>query len=113
MFTTANEAYAKEVTAKMAGIDYLLYRQHAVRLKNGMVKDLSRLGRNLNKTVIVDDQSSNYRSNRDNGIKILSWKGDKMDMQLDRIKEFLLHLAQMECPDVKKEIPVFKQQQFK
>ena len=31
------------------------------------------------KTVIIDDQSNNYRNNRDNGIKIMSWKGDPND----------------------------------
>ncbi|MCB0370595.1 MAG: hypothetical protein KDD45_14505, partial [Bdellovibrionales bacterium] len=36
-------------------------------------------GRNLNKVVIIDDSSSNFRCQRDNGIKIKYWKGDQND----------------------------------
>ena len=76
--------------SEIKGIDYFLYRQHAVRLKNGLVKDLNRVGRNLSKIIIVDDQPANYRNHRDNGIKISSWKGDQNDRELEIIKEFLL-----------------------
>jgi len=39
----------------------LLFRQHAVRVKNGFVKDLNRLGRDLSKVVIIDDLAKNFK----------------------------------------------------
>ena len=44
------------------------------------------MGRDITKTVIVDDQSSNFRNNKDNGIRIASWRGDPFDGELDKIK---------------------------
>ena len=55
------ESYARDVTKDFEGIDHFLFRQHAVRMKHGLVKDLSRIGRNLNKVIILDDTSSNFR----------------------------------------------------
>jgi len=39
----------------------MLFRQHAVRVKHGFVKDLNRLGRDLKKVIILDDLSSNFK----------------------------------------------------
>jgi CTD small phosphatase-like protein 2 len=69
------ESYAKEVTKNFKNIDYYLYRQHAVRVKNGFVKDLSRLGRDLNKIIILDDLSNNFKLQKENGVKIKAWQG--------------------------------------
>lgn len=70
------ESYAKEVTKNFKNIDYYLYRQHAVRVKNGFVKDLSRLGRDLNKIIILDDLSNNFKLQKENGVKIKAWHGE-------------------------------------
>jgi TFIIF-interacting CTD phosphatase-like protein len=59
-----------------------LFRQHAVRVKSGFVKDLSRLGRNLNKVIIVDDTPNNFKFQKDNAIKVGSWKGEFDDNEL-------------------------------
>ena len=40
------------------------------------IKDLSMLGRPLNKTLIVDNIGTNFRLQPDNGIQILSWYHD-------------------------------------
>lgn len=50
------------------------------------MKDLSRVGRDIKKTVIVDDQYPNFRNNKDNGIRVASWRGDPFDRELDKIK---------------------------
>ena len=69
------ENYARDVTKDFKNIDHFLFRQHAVRVKHGYIKDLSRIGRDLNKVIILDDLSSNFKLQKDNGIKIKSWKG--------------------------------------
>ena len=41
-------------------IKYRLFRNHAIHQKNIFIKDLSRLGRNLNKCIIVDNVAENF-----------------------------------------------------
>lgn len=53
-----------------------------MRVKSGFVKDLSRLGRNLNKVIIVDDTPNNFKFQKDNAIKVGSWRGESDDNEL-------------------------------
>lgn len=57
----------------------MLFRQHAVRLRYGLVKDLGRIGRDLSRTVIVDDLRGNFRLQKENGVCVGSWKGEPGD----------------------------------
>lgn len=63
----------------MKEISFRLYRQHALRINNELVKDLSRVGRDLSKLIIVDNLSKNYQLQEQNGIHIRSWYGDNTD----------------------------------
>jgi CTD small phosphatase-like protein 2 len=53
-----------------------MYRQHASPEGMVFVKDLSRIGRPLNKTIIVDNVAENFMKQPDNGIFIKSWFDD-------------------------------------
>jgi len=46
------------------------------------IKDLSQLGRDLKKTIIVDNITENFLLQPDNGISIKSWFDDPDDMAL-------------------------------
>jgi len=46
------------------------------------IKDLSRIGRPLNKTIIVDNVAENFSQQPDNGIFIKSWFDDMQDTAL-------------------------------
>lgn len=63
-------------------ITYRLYRQHATPTGMVFVKDLSRIGRPLNKTIIVDNVAENFSQQPDNGIFIKSWFDDMSDTAL-------------------------------
>ncbi len=76
------ESYARDVTKDFKSIDHFLFRQHAVRVKHGFVKDLSRIGRDLKKVIILDDLSNNFKLQKENGVKIKSWKGEADDNEL-------------------------------
>ena len=104
------ESYAREVTTKFNGIDHFLFRQHAVRMKHGLVKDLSRIGRNLNKVIILDDTSSNFRYQRDNGIRVKAWRGEPNDTELVSLKEMLLNLVRSNTEDVKTNLSTYKEE---
>lgn len=64
-------------------ISYRLYRQHTVQLGNGYVKDLSMIGRDLTKTLIVDNLKENFRNQPKNGIHIRDFLGEEDDEELE------------------------------
>lgn len=47
-----------------------------------MIKDITRLGRDITKTLIVDNVPANFRNCPENGIHISSWEGSKKDRNL-------------------------------
>jgi carboxy-terminal domain RNA polymerase II polypeptide A small phosphatase len=55
IFTSSMPSYSEHIIDKFSGVSYKLFRYHATRLKGRMIKDLSRLGRPLNKTIIIDN----------------------------------------------------------
>ena len=56
--------------------EYKLYRQHATLYKNEFIKDLSKLGRDLNRVIIVDNLRRVFKLQKENGICIKSFYGD-------------------------------------
>eukprot|EP00347_Sterkiella_histriomuscorum_P022565 403338002 len=75
IFTAAMQDYADWVLDqidKEKHITYRLYRQHAFPYGHIFVKDLSRIGRDLSRTIIVDNVAENFQLQPDNGIFIKS-----------------------------------------
>ena len=63
IFTAAMQDYADWVLDQLdteGYISYRLYRQHAIRENHVYLKDLTLLGRDLAKTVIVDNVAANF-----------------------------------------------------
>ena len=73
LFTSATEKYAN-IAMNILDPNHLiklrLYRQHATIHNNRLVKDLETLGRDITKTIIIDNDPLNFRSQPDNGICI-------------------------------------------
>eukprot|EP00826_Nyctotherus_ovalis_P006297 TRINITY_DN11477_c0_g1_i1.p5 TRINITY_DN11477_c0_g1~~TRINITY_DN11477_c0_g1_i1.p5 ORF type:complete len:118 (-),score=18.90 TRINITY_DN11477_c0_g1_i1:14-367(-) len=85
IFTTALQDYADWALDQLdfrGSIRYRLYRQHAIPYNGGYIKDLSRLGRSLAKTIIVDNLAENFQLQLENGIMIKTWTGDPEDNAL-------------------------------
>lgn len=85
IFTAAMQDYADWVLDsidKPKYISHRLYRQHASPTGMVFVKDLSKIGRPLNKTIIVDNVAENFSLQPDNGIFIKSWFEDPQDTAL-------------------------------
>lgn len=63
IFTAGTEEYADWALTFLENhgcIHHRLYRQHALPFNGYYVKDLSRLGRNLSRTLIVDNIAENF-----------------------------------------------------
>ena len=73
-----------------------LYRESCLFLRGLYVKDLSRLGRKLEQTVIVDNSPASFLLQPDHGIPIKSWFSDANDRELAALHEALKHLADSE-----------------
>ena len=78
-----------------------MYRRHCTQQDNAFVKDLSKLGRDLNRTIIIDNSYKNFALQPDNGIYITSFYEDENDLELQEMTELLVHIAKSQCPDVK------------
>lgn len=69
---------------------------------NGIfIKDLTRLGRDLSKTIIVDNIAANFYLQPDNGIQIRSWYDDAKDFALKELEPILKRVVNEKVPDVR------------
>lgn len=68
-------------------------------------KDLTKLGRDLSKTIIIDNLEDNFRLTPENGIAIPDFIDDFKDEWLHILKEFLLKIAANRVKDIR---PILK-----
>ena len=67
-----------------------------------MIKqDLSKLGRDLSKCIIIDNVCDNFQLQTENGILIKSWFEDPDDRALAELNPLLLEIASSKIPDVR------------
>ena len=98
VFTSATKQYAdpieNEIENNIKYFDFRFYRQHTIVYDNYFVKDLSRIGRPLDKIIIVDNMPQNYRLQKENGIMIKPyWGEDDYDTALISLGEILNKIA--------------------
>ena len=79
-FTSATREYAdviiNEIEKSRKYFDHKFYREHTVIYKDTFVKDISRIGRDMKKIIIIDNNERNFILNKENGIKIAPYYGD-------------------------------------
>ena len=77
--------------------EHRLYRENIIIDNNDIVKDLVRIGRNLDKILIVDNMKQNFKYQKDNGILIKSFYGEeegKGEHVLEDLANILIKIAQ-------------------
>ena len=99
VFTAATQEYADPIINALEQnkkyFDYRLYRIHTIIIDNDFVKDLSKLGRDLSKTIIVDNMEQNYKLQKNNGITIRPfWGKDNEDSALIDLLDILIKIAE-------------------
>jgi TFIIF-interacting CTD phosphatase-like protein len=71
-------------------------------------KDLDKVGRDLARTIIVDNMPHNFKYNKNNGLFIKSWKDDPNDNQLLGLCRLLKQIAIRKPDDVRPIINVIR-----
>ena len=92
-------------------IKYRLYRTHlSLRNINNDVKDLSLLGRDLSKVIMIDNFSENYKLQQDNGLPIDSWTGNANDTSLRDLIPIMNYIVENNVEDVRNVVKKVKAQ---
>ena len=112
VFTSGTKEYADPledaIEQERKYFDARLYRQHTIAYGKDIIKDISRIGRPLDKIIIVENMQQNYRLQKENGILIKSFYGeDKYDTALVSLGDILIKIAN-EFTDVRKGILKYK-----
>ena len=111
IFTASTKYYADIVIDGLDCkelIDYRLYRQHTTVIDGVNIKDLSKLGRDLKKIIIIDKIEENYQFQKNNGLNISDFEGDENDNELDYLLKDLLSLVQQPGKNVCEELPAIR-----
>ena len=117
IFTTATQDYADAlidaVEEDKIYFDHRLYREHAIIIDNDFIKDLTRIGRPLDKIIIVDNMPQNFRLQKENGIIIKAfWGEDNYDTVLYDLIPILVNIAK-KGGDVRKSLIEYKDEIIK
>jgi len=113
-FTSATQSYAEPIINGIESeknyFSYYLYRPHMIIIGKDFIKDLSKIGRPLDKTIIVDNMGNNFRLNRDNGILIYPFydENNKRDNALIKLKNILIMIYQKNYKDIREGLKEFK-----
>ena len=112
IFTAAAEDYADIVLNELDKnkvINYKLYRKHTEQINGVFIKDLSKLGRDLSKIVIVDNNKDNFSLQPENGLHICSFIGDQNDDELYNLSSDLMKIVDCKKNDIRPVIKEIKQ----
>lgn len=105
IFTAAIQSYADWILDRIDDsgiIKHRLYREHVSQRRGGVyIKDLSLLGRDIDRMIIVDNNPDNFQLQPENGIFIKSWFGDVGDTALLKLAPILRDVGLSASTDVR------------
>ena len=106
-FTNGAKSYSdsiiSQIEARNKYFDYNLYREHSFLYGKEFLKDISRIGRDMKKIIIVDNIANNFKLNPENGIQISPYFGEysKNDTVLFELKKLLIMFHKVGYEDLR------------
>ena len=106
-FTNESKEYSdmllNEIESNRKYFDYNFYRDHNISIGNSLVKDISKIGRDMKKIIIVDKLMDNIQSTPQNGILIKPYYGEltKNDTVLFELKKLLISFHKVGYEDLR------------
>jgi TFIIF-interacting CTD phosphatase-like protein len=106
-FTNESKEYSeqllKEIESSRKYFDYNFCIEHNVLIDNNFIKDISKIGRDMKKIIIVDKNYENIKSTPQNGILIKPYFGEssKNDTVLFELKKLLVLFHKMGYEDLR------------
>ena len=95
------EAIIKEIETEKKYFDYYLNRENCILFENNLVKDISLIGRDISKIIIIDDEENCFKLNKENGIKIADYNGNSNDNILFELKKILILIYKKNYDDIR------------
>ena len=109
LFTAAEEDYTNIVLNELNKNNYIthiLCRKYTEFNNGCYIKDLSKLGRDLSKVCIVDNNKDNFSLQPENGLFISSYYGEQDDNELRLLCKDLMKIIEIQPDDIR---PFIKQ----
>lgn len=112
IFSSKYMVYSEKVVAKLdpyrSSISHALFRE-ATRYRDGkVIKDISKLNRDVSKVIIVDCEPDAYSMQPENAVPMKPWLGDPNDKDLVRLIPFLEWIATQPIKDVRPILNTFE-----
>jgi len=101
VFTASVAKYADpllDLLDKSKIVDHRLFREACSTHRGSYVKDLGKLGRDVEKVIIIDNSPHSYLFHPDNAIPVQTWISDSKDTELLDLLPLLEDLSK--CSDV-------------
>ena len=98
-----SDKYLNEIECNKKYFDFNLYKEHNILIGRNLVKDISKIGRDMKRIIIVDKLYENIKATPHNGILIKPYFGekDKSDTVLFELKKLLILIHKMGYEDIR------------
>ena len=108
----SSDSIIKQIEAKNKYFDYNLYREHLTFNGKEFIKDITKLGRNIKKIIIVDNIANNFKLTPGNGIQIAPFFSDnsEKDTVLLELKKLLIIIYKSGYEDLRDAIKKYSKE---
>ena len=112
IFTSSAKQRSEEIINKIEKnkkyFNNRLYREHCTLMGAAYVKDILKLGRDLSKTIIIDNDLGCFYLQQENGILIKSFSGEKDHKCLFNLYQILDKIIKNSFSDIRYELDKYK-----